>query len=674
MDGLPDLISFVPGVIRTSEVSDNPKARSCCRVLLFYQRQSAKSVAGELFLFSDSPDPFRGSAQRQSCPPRSPVVTSEASPRRPVSRTPSLTDSPRYGMRVLSPPGVRSAPVALATIALLALAGSARAQAPNTPSGVWAITNARIETVTKGMIEKGTIIIRNGLIEAVGTNVPVPADARVLDAAGKRVYPGIIDLTSSLGLPNAPAAGQGRGPGGGVGAAPQAAAASDGPQWVGLDPQRMVATELRPQQSDIKAERDAGVTAVLVAPTRGAFRGQSTLLPLRDDTAQDHLLKNAVALHMGFQPRSDGTGFGGGKYPGTLLGVIAYERQAFYDAERQAQIAERYRQNPRGMTRPESDPALDALAPALKGTMPVFFIAGNENEIRRAARIAKEFNLKLTVVGATEGFRAIDAIKGVNANAVVSVDFPKAPEVTGWSYRTSQRHSPADSAAADAAVTKMVQSNAATLSAAGVKVALASGGLRGSEFLANVRKAIAGGLSKDAALSAITIRPAELVGAAEQLGSIETGKIANLVVVEGDLLEESGKVRTVFVDGMRYDVAATPAVRANGTSRTSGSVVQVAGAWALTVSSPQGEQPSTLNITQNGETISGTMTSQNGTVPVTGGSVSGRTMTWSISLPIGGQVLEIHFTGDVDDTGSRIKGTAELGTFGNAPFSGEKRP
>src|SRR6185436_13844462 len=103
-------------------------------------------------------------------------------------------------------------------------------------------------------------------------------------------------------------------------------------------------------------------------------------------------------------------GFGSNRYPATLLGVIAYERQNFYDARRQALLQERYRTNPRGMERPAHDDALDALIPAVKGDLPVFFAASNEGEIRRAFNIAREFNLQLTVVGAAEGFRALDVL------------------------------------------------------------------------------------------------------------------------------------------------------------------------------------------------------------------------------------------------------------------------
>ncbi|MGH7753608.1 MAG: hypothetical protein ACREN5_12400, partial [Gemmatimonadales bacterium] len=243
--------------------------------------------------------------------------------------------------------------------ALALLASSTSAQ-----DGTWALTNARIETVTRGVIPRGTIVIRNGLIQAVGATVPVPTDARVFDLTGKTVYPGLIDLTSTLGLPAPPAGGGGGfGGGGGGGGGGQG---QQPPQFVGLEPERNVLDEFRPAAADIRAARDAGVTAVLVAPSRGAFRGQSALMPLRDSVSADNAIKTPVALHMGFE--GTGGGFGGGaRYPATLLGVIAYERQAFYDAQRYGALRDRYRTNPRGMERPANAADLEALVPVVRG-------------------------------------------------------------------------------------------------------------------------------------------------------------------------------------------------------------------------------------------------------------------------------------------------------------------
>jgi len=534
--------------------------------------------------------------------------------------------------------------------------------------GTWALTNARIETVTRGTIEKGTIVIRNGLIEAVGTNVTPPGDARVVDLTGRTVYPGLIDLTSSMGLPTPTGGGGGFGGGGGGGGGGQAAQSGSGPRYVGLEPARLVANEVNPSATDLRAARDLGITAALIAPTRGAFRGLSALVPMDEDSAAHKVVRSPVGLHMGFQGV-------GGRYPATLLGVIAYERQQLYDAQRHAAMLDRYRGNPRGTARPSYDADLDALVPVIRGQLPAFFAASNENEIRRALDIAKEFALKVTIVGATEAFRAVDALKASGRPVVVSVEFPNASTVTGWQYRGAQRRELNDSATRDAAVRRLVEGNAAVLHQAGVRFALASGALRPNDFLVNVRKAIAAGLPRQAALEALTIRAAEIAGAENQLGSIETGKIANLVVSQGDLLSENPQIRMVFVDGVGTEVV--PAARGNGTRAGGGGggggpTAQVAGTWAVTVSSPQGEMPSTLTLTQSGDAIDGSMTSQFGTVSISEGRVQGRTITFSMAMTIGGQALQMTAEAEVD--GNRMTGRLRTGEMGTMTFTAERRP
>ena len=418
-------------------------------------------------------------------------------------------------------------------------------------SGAWALTNAKIETVTRGTINRGTIVIRDGLIESVGANIAIPPDARVMDLANRTVYPGFIDLTSTIGLPNPPARPAGN---------PFQNTGPDTSQrYIGLEPSRLVANELRPSASDLQAARDRGITAALVAPDRGLFRGLSALIPLRDDTATHWIVRSPVALHIGYDRVN-------GRFPGSLLGVIAYQRQAFYDAKRHAQLVDRSRAATRGVARASYDADLDALVPVIEGEIPAFIAASNENEIRRAAALAKEFSLKLSIVGATEGFRAVDAFKGTGT-AVVSVNFPDPTSVTGWSYRGATRMAQDDSATRAAAAAKVIESNAATLHSAGVRFALASGGLRPAQFMTNVRKAVAAGLPRETAIEALTIRAAEAAGAQEQLGSIEQGKIANLLIMTGDALTDGAKLESVFVDGERYAVVPTPADSTRGAQR-----------------------------------------------------------------------------------------------------------
>jgi len=531
-------------------------------------------------------------------------------------------------------------------------------QAASAQDGTWALTNAKIETVSRGTIPKGTIVIRRGLIEAVGVDVAVPPDARVLDLSGRVVAPGFFDLTSTLGLPAAPAGGGGGGGGGG----PQ------GPQQtpsgpIGLEPAREVASELRVTENDVRTARNAGITSVLVAPTRGPFRGLSALVPMRDDTASKWLVRSPVALHMGFQSVP-------GRYPGSLLGVIAYERQQFYDAQRHGIVADRYKANPRGAERPRSDQNLDALVPVVRGEVPVFFAADNENEIRRALNIGREFNLKLSVVGAEEGFRAVDVLKNARL-PVVSVEFPEPSATTGWAYRGSTRVEANDSTTRATAAKRVIEGNAAALHSAGIKFALTSGTLRPDQFMANVRKAVAAGLPRATALEALTIRAAEAAGVDAQLGSIEAGKIANLVITQGDPLTDSARVRAVFVDGIHYDVVLPPARPAGG-GGSGGATAQAGGSWNISTQSPQGTMQGTLTINQSGDSFEGTMTSEFGTATISDGQINGRTISWSISINAGPQPITVTYEGQVE--GDRITGRATAGEFGSFPFSAQRRP
>jgi hypothetical protein len=472
-----------------------------------------------------------------------------------------------------------------------------------------------------------------------------------------------------MGLP-APSTPQGRfggGGGGGGGGGPNA----QEPRYVGLEPGRVIANEVDPSEADIRAARDMGITTALVAPSRGAFRGLSALIPLREDSPTQYVVRSPVGLHMGFQGVA-------GRYPGTLLGVIAYERQQLYDAQRHGLMLDRYRDGQRGMPRPSYDPDLDALVPVVRGQLPAFFAASNENEIRRAVDIAKEFDLKLTVVGATEGFRALDALKGASS-VVVSVDFPEPSEVTGWDYRGAQRRALDDSATRAAAVHKLVEANAAALQRAGIKFALAPGALRPNDFMGNVRKAIAAGLPREAAVEALTIRAAEVAGVSAQLGSIETGKIADLVVADGPPLGNNTRVRMVFVDGIRYEPSPPSASRAGraaggagGRGAAAGETAQVGGTWTMTVNAPQGAMTATLTITQSGDAIDGSLSSEIGTAALSDGRVSGRNVSWTASFQVGGQTVTAMF--DAEVTGDRMTGRIRAGERGTMTFTAEKKP
>jgi hypothetical protein len=228
-------------------------------------------------------------------------------------------------------------------------------------------------------------------------------------------------------------------------------------------------------------------------------------------------------------------------------------------------------------------------------------------------------------------------------------------------------------------VRKILEGNAGTLNRAGVTFALAPGALGPNDFMANVRKAIAAGLPREVAVEALTIRAAEIAGVGDQLGSIEPGKIADLVVSDGPPLAENARIRTVFVDGIDYDVVpATPAGRngqragGGGGRAAGGEMAQVAGTWTMTVNSPQGVRTSTMTLTQTADAIDGSMISEMGNAAISDGRVNGRTVTWIASFQIGGERTTVNFEGEVD--GTRMTGRLRAGEMGSMTFTAEKKP
>ena len=545
----------------------------------------------------------------------------------------------------------------------------------------YAIKGGTVVTVTGATIQKGTVIIRNGLIEAVGADIPVPGDARVIDATGMTVYPGLIDSYSNVGLG---AATPNPGPGGRGGGAPvqQAPAipalavatttsAQPTPTPAGHSPELMASDQLKVTADTFDQQRGAGITTALVAPREGIYQGQSVLINLGGAEPEKLIIKNPVSLNVAF---GSGRGFGGGGggYPGSLMGVFAFLRQSMLDAQHYKAVWERYNQNKRGMQRPETDKSLAALQPALAGQMPVAFTANSEREIKRAIGLAEEFGLKFMIAGGMQSYEVADLLKQKKVTMLLSLNYPQRPanleDPESEPLRVLRERADAPK-------------SAASLHKAGVRFAFQSGYLtRPSDYIANAAKAIEAGLPKEEAIKAMTIYPAEIFGVSEQLGSIEKGKIANIVVTSGDLFDRRSQVKHVFVDGKPYEIKPPAPTQAGAGGRFGGgrggrpgpeaAAVAVAGSWSVTSESQQGPIQLTFNFKQEGQSISGEVASPFGTFPLSG-TLNGNELTFSFTAKV--QDQEVPVTGKCTIDGNSIRGS--LNAMGqDASFSGTRTP
>lgn len=515
---------------------------------------------------------------------------------------------------------------------------------------VWAITGARIVPVSGPPIEKGTIVMRDGLIESVGAAVAIPADARTIDGTGMTVYPGLIDAFTVFEpeqQPDGPPQG-GRGP--------QAQRAPDRDNPPGVTPMRDALDFVRPD-SRMESYRASGFTSVLAVPKGGIFRGRSALVNTAGPNAPAMAVKAPVALHAAFETQGGFT-----EYPGSLMGVIAVIRQKLLDAGRYREVQDRYAASPLGIRREPPNRDLEGLVPALRRALPTVFEANRDAEILRSVKLIDEFKLAGIVAGGRESWKSASELKARNIAVLLSANFPEAPTDLDPETRETLR-----------AVRDRLDAPAcaAKLDAAGVRFAFQSGGIRQpKQFLANVGKAVTAGLPADAALRALTLSPAEILGVADRLGSIEPGKIANVVVTSGDLFNDKTKVRFTFVDGIRFEFKEeAPSAKAGDAAAT----VDVTGSWDIEVNTPEGTQKATLDASQKGSELTGTFTTTMfGAADLKNGSVSGNKVSFSFALDVGGNSLEISLSGTVD--GDTMKGTATVAGQGTVDFSGTRKP
>jgi len=522
----------------------------------------------------------------------------------------------------------------------------------NTPN-VYAITNARIVPGTGPAIEKGTIVLRNGIIAAVGATTPAPPDARVIDGTGLTVYPGLIDANSSIGyavaataVADAGRAGRGAG---GRGSAVQQGAPTGAPNSlhpVGLQPELAAADLVRPDADAFAGPISAGITAALTAPSSGIFRGLSAVVNLNGTTAQSLIIKAPVAEHIAFQPLRNGG------YPNSLLGVFSALRQMFLDAQHYGAEQAAYAKNPRGMRRPESDPSLEALQPVLARQIPVVFEASAAREIERALDFAKEFNLRAIIAGGEEADQVAARLKAENVPVLLSLNFPRRPTAA-----PDADPEPLRVLRARVEAPKL----AGKLAQAGVRFAFEDGGLNNwSDFMANLGRTSEGGLSADQALKALTVTPAEILGVSDRIGTIETGKVGNLTITRGDLL--GGRVAHVFVDGAPVEIRATAANAAGAMAN---------GTWTVTITTDEGDKPVTLALQQVGNELRGTLQGSLGTAQIANGSITpDGAVRFRATLTLAGGTEEGNFVGTIE--GSVIRGTIAIVGHPQSTFVGSR--
>ena len=393
------------------------------------------------------------------------------------------------------------------------------------PQGTYAIRNARIVTVSGPEIARGTVVISGGKIQAVGADAVVPANAQVIDATGLTVYPGMMDGGTSMGLSEI---GQG------------AAATVDVAEIGSFNPNAQAVYGLNPHSAHIAVTRVVGITHVISMPSGGLVSGQAALINLAGWTPPEMTVVPRIALVINL-PRSGFAGrgfaaFAAQQQASTSDAQRSRERQLdsirtiLRDAEAYGKAIDAYARD-KSLPRPSQDVVLAALVPAVRGQMPVVFPADRASDIRAAVNFAQELKLKPIILGGGDAAQVATLLRDRNV-----------PVILGGIMRLPSRED--DPYDANFSV-------ASKIAQAGVRFAIASGDdgaeVRNLPYVAGMSAAF--GLPKAEALKAVTLYPAQIYGVADRFGSIEPGKVANLVVTDGDILEARTNTKYLFIDG-----------------------------------------------------------------------------------------------------------------------------
>lgn len=418
-----------------------------------------------------------------------------------------------------------------------------RTEAPATV----AIKDAHVVTASGADQPKATILLRDGLIQDVGANIAIPNNAWVIDGTGLTVYPGFIDGLSTWGIPAAipPTAARA------AGAAPQnlpAAPATpptttsqpfvrgpeDRPQTYSFE---RAADLITPTDNRLESVRAAGFTTAATFPNRGIFEGLGAMIDLAGERSRDMVVAQPIGQQITFRT---GAGGMGRSFPASLMGNIAYVRQLYLDLDQYKQAKQVYAANPSGNRRPEYDHDLEGLGESPRLLLP----ADQAQQIDRMLSFGQELKMPFVLYGLHEAYKRLDELKRANVPVLISLKWPTHPRDADPNDVPNYR---------DLVMRDQAPAIPGMLAKAGVKFAFYSDGVdTAPELRRAIKKAIDAGLSRADAIRALTLDVAEIYGISDRLGSIDKGKIANLVVMKGDAFDDKSTIEYLFIDGEQF--------------------------------------------------------------------------------------------------------------------------
>lgn len=556
---------------------------------------------------------------------------------------------------------------------LLLIAVSITAWAQDTEvapvSSTYVIKNANIIQAPGRKIDRGAILIKNGIIQAVGKTVAIPADALIIDADSMYVYAGFISGLSHAGVPKPDGEDKNK----------KTKDPGNPPnELAGIEPQRDVRNLLDANDKSIVGDiRSVGFTVAHTVPYGRMLPGQGAIILLSGTNPDQMVYNGQVSLF------SQLTG-AAGVYPNTIIGVMAKYRELYRQADQAKSYQKRYTEDASGLERPKSDRVLEAFYPVIDKNIPVVFSASDVLSIQRVLSLQKELGFKLILSEVKEGWDITDKIKSSGAGVFLSLDLPEMKEADSVNVEvqkdTAQVKEPEkkktevdlERERLESRKEEMINrfyTQPAHFTSRGIPYGFSTLEVKNEDIKENLSKLVEKGLSEDAALAALTTTPAQLLGLSATMGSIDNGKIANLVISDQPYFNKESKVKYVFVDGKKFEYKEQPK-KEEPTKKA----VDISGKWTYATETPQGAGTGEIVITGEPEDYSGYITSSfsGDRNELSNIVVEGEKLSFSFIIIVGGETLDVEVVATI--TGDKFEGTMTTGQKGNYPIKGERMP
>jgi hypothetical protein len=526
-------------------------------------------------------------------------------------------------------------------------------------TGTYALTNATVITSPGKSISGATILIKNGLIDGIGNNIKIPSEAQVIEADSLFIYPGFIDGAGNAGVGKPSEAER-----------PANFDPSNPPDEIaGITPWRNVLDYYDPKSNQVHDWRKVGFTISQIIPEGGMLPGKTAIVTYGGKESSNILVQNS-SLHARFRS----AGGGRGMYPGTQMGMMAKFRDIYKNAELSQKHQALFASNS-GIKRPEMNKTIESFYPVLDKKIPVSFEVSNDLEIRRVLTLQKENGFRLILVGVSDVEPVINEIKAANSHVLLGFKLPNDKTANTNMDDLSDEMKARTQKIKDSYLQILKQ--ASVLETAGIPFGFTTMGSTSSDMFKNLRLMIENGLSEDAALAALTLNPASMLGIQKFAGSIEKGKLANLVILTGPLFSEDSQVKHVIADGYIFDYEIK-SKKSNGNGSENGKVSNIAGIWEYISDTPAGSSGGIMEIRKEGDSYKGVISydnpSGNGKASSEMNNIvlSGSNLSFTFNVAAGGMALEVNVNGEINS--DQFSGNMSLSEYGSFPLNATKKP